>query len=87
MTAITPLFIALTALLSVANALDLIVDQNRIGDNGGKSFYNILKILFYQYFIKTCTRHNYMYLYLAEFQSQNPFRLNCQSVKVITFYF
>ena len=46
MRAITPLFIALTALLSVANALDLIVDQNRIGDNGGKSFYNILKILF-----------------------------------------
>ena len=30
-------------------------------------------------------RHNYVYLYLTEFQSQNPFRFNYQSVKVITF--
>ena len=30
-------------------------------------------------------RHNYVYLYLTEFQSQNPFRFSCQSVKVITF--
>ena len=32
-----------------------------------------------------CTLHNYVYLYLTEFQSQNPFRFNCQSVEVIAF--
>ena len=31
------------------------------------------------------TRHIYAYLYSTEFQSQNPFRFNCQFVKVITF--
>ena len=35
-----------------------------------------------------CTkRQNYLYLYLYELQSQNPFRFNCQSVKIIKFYF
>ena len=31
------------------------------------------------------TLHNYLCLYLYGLQSQNPFRLNCQFVKVITF--
>ena len=31
------------------------------------------------------TRHNFVSLYLYGFQSQKPFRFNCQSVKVITF--
>ena len=31
------------------------------------------------------TRHNFVSLYLYELISQNPFRFNCQSVKVITF--
>ena len=42
MRAIILTFIALTALFSVANALDLIVDQDSIGNNGGKSFYNYI---------------------------------------------
>ena len=33
-----------------------------------------------------CTGYNYVYLNLTRFQSQNPFRYNCQSVKVIIIF-
>ena len=43
-------------------------------------FFNILSQKF-----GTIVLCNYVYLYLTEFQSQNPFHFNCQFVKVITF--
>ena len=60
-----------------------------IKEPSGLSFFPspdvLWKTCFTNYESSIALSHNYLYVYLSEFQSQNPFRFNCQCVKVITF--